>query len=196
MENDYQVLCQHYCESNINFDVMEEKDRKIIIDKIGEIIKDLSSKNIKVKKINDFYCKILDCHDKIKDYPTYQTDSDAELTLKRAKAGWDILLSRYNTLTRLINRKLSIDETEKQFSSKWITFYQELEHQKFEYEKIRLPTIQEDEQEESNAIFVNKNEILASGTKPPTALNNNQNMLSSKLPIQQMYPDSKHPWAR
>ena len=93
-----------------------------------------------------FFFKILDCHDKIKDCPEDPTDSDAELTLKRAKAGWDILLPCYNSISLLSKNKLSIDKIEKKFSNKWIPFSVELGSKKFEYEKIRLPTIQEEKE--------------------------------------------------
>jgi hypothetical protein len=159
---------------------MKEEERKIRIDKIGETINDAYLKNIKVKNIEDFFCKILDCHDKIKDFSEYKKDEDAELILKRATAGWDILLPCYNTLTRFIDKNLSIDEIEKQFSDKWITFFKELESKDFKYETIGLPTIQEEEQEEeeSNKIVVN-NKNKGASDKPQTTLNTYQNRLAS-----------------
>ncbi len=125
---------------------MKEEDRNLIIENIGAIIRDASSQKTKVTNIENFFYKILDCHDKIKYYPTYQTDSDAELTLKRAKAGWDILLPCYNSISLLRKRELSIDKIEKKFSNKWIPFFVELYSKKFAYETIRLPTIQEEKE--------------------------------------------------
>lgn len=108
---------------------MKEEDRNLIIKNIGAIIGDASSQGIKVTNIENFFCKILDCHDKIK-------EEKDDLVLKRAKADWDILLPCYNYISLLRKSKLSIDKIEKKFSNKWIPF--------FVKPRIRLPTIQEE----------------------------------------------------
>ncbi len=118
---------------------MKEEDRNLIIKNIGAIIGDASSQGIKVTNIENFFCKILDCHDKIK-------EEKDDLVLKRAKAGWDILLPCYNSISLLRKSKLSIDKIEKKFSNKWIPFFVELYSKKFAYETIRLPTIQEEKE--------------------------------------------------
>ncbi len=114
--------------------------------------------------IYDFFLNILSCSDTI----TY-SEKEAGLELKRATAGWDLLLPYYHIIKDLQNKSLSLDKIESIFDKEWDPFYQQIDELNFEYEKINTQPIKVSKVVKLPTIF------SAPNSRPSSASSDHQN---------------------
>ena len=114
--------------------------------------------------IDIFFGNILSCSDGI-DY----TKEEAGLELKRATAGWDLLLPYYHIIKDLQNKSLLLDTIESMFGKEWDPFYQQIDELNFEYEKINTQPIKVSKVVKLPTIF------SAPNSRPSSASSDHQN---------------------